>query len=512
MEQLREAVKKFVDELGNKNEFAHLSMSIEITEGDKAAKEDVALISNAMLTLKNSILAANRIYAFTKEKKIAYKINTKVVLKMEFARKEVKSEVKQEKATVQEPSLFEAKEPDYCMEDIVLPDAVYNDIQNALSIISFQDLIYNQWGYNRVEPHGAKSILCFYGKPGTGKTMCAHAIAKQMQKKIINASYADIQSEYVGRGAKNLKQIFATAEAEQAVLFFDEADAFLRKRTSDTANSAAMHYNSMTNEMMKHLEEFNGIVIFATNLTENIDEAFKTRLTCSIEIPLPNLEARAKIIKSKIPSLVPMKKKMDENDYKALSEIAEGFSGRDIRNAIKLILSDGARLKQYPFDVDHFVNGFTKYKQNKQGLDENITGTSTKVVDTIDLLTENGSIIALLTYAAWLNGKETDEATEKLKDFSKLLNRKKPIINKQNDLPKLEEMCEALNHDESKTKAILYLCELLALSSQDKQNRDFIEKIMGMLKMESIAKTAIEYYEQEKSIQQTKQKIAEYNK
>ncbi len=132
--------------------------------------------------------------------------------------------------------------------------------------------------------------------------MCAHAIAQYLGKKIFIASYADIQSEYVGVGPKNLRAVFEQAEANNALLFFDEADSFLRKRTSDNSSSASMHYNSMTNEMMKHLEDFNGVVIFATNLTENTDEAFKTRISYLVEFKLPDEECRARMIKGMIPA------------------------------------------------------------------------------------------------------------------------------------------------------------------------------------------------------------------
>ena len=87
------------------------------------------------------------------------------------------------------------------------------------------------------------------------------------------ASYASIESKWVGEGPKNLRRIFSDAEEQDAILFFDEADSFLSKRVSNAETGSDKHYNRRSNEMFQLLESYNGIVIFATNLVSDFDTA-----------------------------------------------------------------------------------------------------------------------------------------------------------------------------------------------------------------------------------------------
>lgn len=388
----------------------------------------------------------------------------------------------------------------------------YEEIQNALSLIENYELVYSNWGWSEKEP-AAKTIMCFYGAPGTGKTMCAHGIAKHLGKKILIASYADIQSEYVGVGPKNLKAIFQQAESEDAVLFFDEADSFLRKRTSDTSSSASMHYNSMTNEMMKHLEDFNGLVIFATNLTENTDDAFRTRITCSVEFTEPDEATRAKIISYMIPSAVPLVREFGDEDYLSIAQSCEGFVGRDIRNAVKYVLTEGARTGQYPFSVDSFVSGFGHYKESKDKFGESIDGekNDTDAMSQVDVFTENGRILSLLSYVAWNDGEENEEEAEVLKEKAKIFNRNKIIIRKISDLPPIEEICEGIKHEKMKVKAVFHVADVLAVSGEDESNISLLHEIVNLLGLDEKVEIFDNYYGVErqrvsvvKSISETK--------
>jgi SpoVK/Ycf46/Vps4 family AAA+-type ATPase len=121
---------------------------------------------------------------------------------------------------------FVATIPKYQLQDVVLSDAVRTQIDRALALIQNRDKIYSVWGFSKIDPN-TKTIICFYGAAGTGKTMCAQGIASYLGKKIMIANYASIESKWVGEGAKNLNKIFVEAEQQDAVLFFDEADSFL---------------------------------------------------------------------------------------------------------------------------------------------------------------------------------------------------------------------------------------------------------------------------------------------
>lgn len=119
---------------------------------------------------------------------------------------------------------YTATLPRYDLGKVILDESTKNQIERAIALINNQHLIFESWGFREVDPN-TKTILCFFGAPGTGKTMCAHALAKQLGKKILIASYASIESKWVGEGPKNMRKIFEDATNQDAILFFDEADS-----------------------------------------------------------------------------------------------------------------------------------------------------------------------------------------------------------------------------------------------------------------------------------------------
>lgn len=488
-----ENLDKYVETLLQEKEFSHLEVSVSAKDGENSQSQQINVSSNAKITLHNSLRAEMQIVQQLKKLLDDYGDRSHVILNLSFNKKiEKKSGASDDLL-----SKFYVSTPLFDLDDVILPKDKYDEIQNALSLIKNHELIYNEWGWREKEP-SAKSVLCFYGAPGTGKTMCAHGIAKHLNKNILIASYADIQSEYVGVGPKNLKAVFEEAEKENAVLFFDEADSFLRKRTSDTSSSASMHYNSMTNEMMKHLEDFNGLVIFATNLTENTDEAFKTRITCSIEFTVPDEECRAKIISYMIPSKVPFKEPLSSKDYLSISKECDGFVGRDIRNAIKFVLTEGAKNESYPFSVDSFIQGFQHYKESKEKFSESIDGKkdSNSSISPMDLYSETNCVQALITYAAWMDGEENELEAKILKEKAKVLSRNKLIIGKLSDLSTLEEICDGIKHLQVKKTAMGHLADVLAVSGCDDDNIAFINDIANRLSIDDeILHLILSFYE-----------------
>lgn len=162
--------------------------------------------------------------------------------------------------------------------------------------------------------------------------MAAEAIAHKLNKKILKVSYADIESKFHGEGPKMVKAIFLAAEKEEAVLFIDESDSLLSKRLTNVTQGSEQAINSMRSQLLICLEEFKGIVIFATNLVVNYDNAFLTRLI-SVEFVKPDKECREKIWNVHISGNginIPLAEDVD------VSELAEKykFCGRDIRKAV----------------------------------------------------------------------------------------------------------------------------------------------------------------------------------
>ena len=266
---------------------------------------------------------------------------------------------------------FFSQEPRYNFDQIILDESVRREIFNALKIIANRDLIYNKWGFSDVDPV-PRCILNFYGDPGTGKTMCAHAIAHHFGKKILALNYAEIESKYVGEAPKNLQKAFDTAKDDDAILFFDEADSFLGKRVENVSQGADQALNSLRSQMLILLEEFPGIVLFATNLVTNFDRAFESRILKHIKFQLPNLEARAAIIKRMIPPRLPLASPFTDDDYLSASKLIEGFSGREIKNAILDMLLSKATTedKGIVFCFDDLCQILKKRQQEKKQLKE----------------------------------------------------------------------------------------------------------------------------------------------
>ena len=250
-----------------------------------------------------------------------------------------------------------------------MPKDTKDRILSDLNSIKCQDLIYNQWGFSEVESK-PKSILNFFGPPGTGKTMCAHAIAKMLDKPLLALNYSEIESKYVGDAAKNLKKAFDTATELGAVMFFDEADSFLGKRIENVSHGSDQALNSLRSQMLILLEEFEGVVLFATNLVTNFDKAFESRILDHIKLELPNKEARAAIIDKMLPSKMPLDHRFTQEELLEASDLIDGFAGREIKNAILTMLLDKASLglDNPVFTFDDLKNALAKKKEQIEKL------------------------------------------------------------------------------------------------------------------------------------------------
>lgn len=271
--------------------------------------------------------------------------------------------------TAEATATFTSSEPRYNFNQIILGEAVRREVFDALKIIECKELIYDQWGFDEVDPI-PRSILNFYGEPGTGKTMCAHAIANHLDKKILALNYAEIESKYVGEAPKNLQKAFDTAKQDDAVLFFDEADSFLGKRVENVSQGADQALNSLRSQMLILLEEFPGVVLFATNLVTNFDRAFESRILKHIRFELPNQEARAAIIKKMLPSRLPVNQPFTDEEIFEAAALIDGLSGREIKNAILDLLLSKAQLHDdaIRFTIDDIRTALAKKKKEKDNL------------------------------------------------------------------------------------------------------------------------------------------------
>ena len=157
----------------------------------------------------------------------------------------------------------------------------------------------DDWGLSKFLKAGYRSL--FYGPPGTGKTLAATLLGKKNGMDVYRVDLSMIVSKYIGETEKNLAHVFDLAENRNWILFFDEADALFGKRTS-TNTSNDRHANQEVAYLLQRIEDFPGIIILATNLRSNIDEAFSRRFQSVIYFPMPTEELRAELWRKMLPA------------------------------------------------------------------------------------------------------------------------------------------------------------------------------------------------------------------
>jgi len=198
----------------------------------------------------------------------------------------------------------------YSWDMLVLPDEQLSQLKEITSQVKYRSLVYDKWGFDKRLSLGKGLNVLFSGPPGSGKTMAAEIIANELSLEIYKIDVSQVVSKYIGETEKNLGKIFKEAETSNAILFFDEADALFGKR-SDVKDAHDRYANVETSYLLQKMEEYKGIVILATNLSQNIDEAFLRRLQFNVEFPFPEFEQRKKIWIGIFPQQAPLNDDID---------------------------------------------------------------------------------------------------------------------------------------------------------------------------------------------------------
>jgi len=216
-------------------------------------------------------------------------------------------------------------------DDVILPPTTRRLLDAALAQVTQYDLIFNRWGLGERHPTGLALAFNFAGPPGTGKTICAEAIAHSLGRRLLLVRYGELESMWMGETPKNIAAIFSKARDEQAVLFFDEADAIATRRSTSVDSGIQRESNTTVSVLLQELESYNGVVIFATNLAANFDPAFERRIRTHVLFEMPGEAEREKIWRVQLhPSRTPV---AADVDFQALARRYE-VSGGDIRNAV----------------------------------------------------------------------------------------------------------------------------------------------------------------------------------
>jgi len=216
----------------------------------------------------------------------------------------------------------------YDFDFLVVDDELRENLLSSVDLILVEDLVFNKWNLKQIEPF-PRAALNFHGHPGTGKTLAAHCVAAYLKRPILMASYAQIESKYVGDGSKNVEAVFFAAERDGAILFIDEADSLLSRRLLDVTQGAEQAINSMRSQLLICLENYRGVVVFCTNLVENYDRAFETRMR-HILFPMPDEDARKQIWANHLPKQLPVAADVSADALASIDDVC----GRDIKNSV----------------------------------------------------------------------------------------------------------------------------------------------------------------------------------
>ncbi|KYC43625.1 AAA family ATPase [Scytonema hofmannii PCC 7110] len=220
-------------------------------------------------------------------------------------------------------------QPKHGWDDLILSSEPLAQLKELCNHAKYHHVVFEQWGFERKLSLGKGLNALFGGSPGTGKTMAAGVIARELQLDLYKIDLSQVVSKYIGETEKNLDRIFTAAENANAILLFDEADALFGKR-SEVKDARDRYANLEVAYLLQKMEEYEGITILTTNLRQNLDEAFIRRIRFIISFPFPEEEERLQIWQGMFPTETPLATDVD------LSRLAKQFklAGGSIRNIV----------------------------------------------------------------------------------------------------------------------------------------------------------------------------------
>ncbi|MFK8185233.1 MAG: ATP-binding protein [Phormidesmis sp.] len=213
-------------------------------------------------------------------------------------------------------------------DDLVLNSATREQIKELETWITHSATLLHDWGMKRTLKLGYRAL--FYGPSGTGKTLTASLLGKYTNRAVYKIDISMVVSKFIGETEKNLASLFEKAESKGWILFFDEADAMFGKRTS-VRDAHDKYANQEVSYLLQRIENYDGLVILASNLKNNIDEAFARRLQSIIHFPLPGVKERSRLWQAAFPPQVTLDKAINISDLATQYEL----SGADIMNVVQ---------------------------------------------------------------------------------------------------------------------------------------------------------------------------------
>jgi len=210
-------------------------------------------------------------------------------------------------------------------DDLVLPDGQVQILHQIVANARRSTVVLGDWGFARRYSRGLGLSTLFSGASGTGKTMAAGIVARELDRDLYQIDLATVVSKYIGETEKHLRRIFDAAERSGAILLFDEADALFGKR-SQVRDSHDRYANLEISYLLQRMESYRGVAILTTNMQSAMDTAFQRRLRFVVQFPFPDEASRERIWRGVFPASAPT----SGLDYARLAQL--NVTGGVIRN------------------------------------------------------------------------------------------------------------------------------------------------------------------------------------
>jgi SpoVK/Ycf46/Vps4 family AAA+-type ATPase len=233
-------------------------------------------------------------------------------------------------------------------DDLVLPEPQKATLRQIGAQLRNRLKVHLEWEFAGKGARGLGISALFAGESGTGKTMAAEVLAREMQLDLYRIDLSAVVSKYIGETEKNLRRVFDAAEDSGAILLFDEADALFGKR-SEVKDSHDRYANIEVSYLLQRMESYRGLAILTTNLKPALDFAFQRRLRFVVHFPFPDQALREAIWRSAFPARTPLNA-IDNGKLARLN-----ITGGSIRN-IALNAAFRAAELQEPVSMAHLLH------------------------------------------------------------------------------------------------------------------------------------------------------------
>lgn len=264
-------------------------------------------------------------------------------IRLQFGSLNVQSRKPQVRVKMAEKGKFKVFPARFKMSDVILPTTTLEQVEEAIIKIKFHKKIYQEWGFEQVDPIGLGAVILFHGPPGTGKSRCAEALAGEMDKPFMLIGPTDLAGRYLGDYSKNISMAFQSARETGALLFFDEAYDVLGERFAEVTQGAESEINSARSTLLMELERFEGVVVFATNYYKRIEEAFHRRIAHHVQFGIPDVAVLRRLWELHLVPGIPL---AEERGFliTTLATLSQGLTGGDIIATLRIALPSAVRI------------------------------------------------------------------------------------------------------------------------------------------------------------------------